>query len=178
VHRLFHLVHVVMSPHHTSSDHSRGGRCAASHSRGGQVSSVVAQIRPRRPPSTSTRHGPARRTVGSATTSPRAPIEGGVQPVAAQNRLTAEQLAALAPATRSPSKPVGTSVGRGAPPARWCAPSDRASSSSAGAPAAFPTCTKFDRRTGVRIGGGHVAQLVTIDAPTTPRPSNVAGSRG
>ena len=38
-----------------------------------------------------------RRNVGTAATSPRASTEGGVHRVALDNRLTAEQLAALSP---------------------------------------------------------------------------------
>jgi hypothetical protein len=84
--------------------------------------------------------------------------------MAAQNRLTAEQLAALEPGDpvtietsgdfRRPRHSDGTVV-------RLVGSCIVVSCRS---PRGVPYVHQFDRRTGVRIGGGHVAQLVTVDA--------------
>jgi hypothetical protein len=86
-----------------------------------------------------------------------------VQRVAAQNRLTGDQLAALALApgdsvtietsgdSRRPRHSAGTVV-------------RLVGSCIVVSPRGVPYVHQFDRRTGVCIGGGHVAQLVTVDA--------------
>jgi hypothetical protein len=98
-----------------------------------------------------------------ATTSPRASTEGGVH-VAVDNRLTAEQLAALVPGDpvtiefardfRRPKHVAGTVVRFIGSQIVVSCRSDRG----------VPYVHHFDRR-GIRVGGGGHAELVTAAVP-------------